>query len=129
LGFVATKWSTEKRLHKFEKDWNNTIKVMRAIAARGAAPDVKPRWIDGSVAIGVQVDQFLHACYYKQAKNGNRYPFEEFFVRNSKIPSWSFERPWIGGMKPISTTRSRNARSTNDHHDYTNFFQKIEFLS
>ncbi len=59
---------------------------MRAIAARVAAPGVKPRWIDGSVATGVKTDQFLHACYYKQAKNGNRYPFEEFFVRNSKNP-------------------------------------------
>jgi predicted N-acyltransferase len=84
LGFVATKWSTEKRLHKFTEDWNNTLKVMRAIAARVAAPGVKPRWIDGSVATGAQADQFLHACYYKQAKNGNRYSFKEFFVRNSK---------------------------------------------
>lgn len=86
LVFVDTKRSTEKRLHKFEEDWNNTLQVMRAIAARVAAPGVKPGWIDGSVAAGVQADQFLHAYYYKQVKDGNRHPFEEFFVRNSKNP-------------------------------------------
>src|SRR5690606_41251121 len=31
-------------------------------------------------------DQFLHAYYYKQVKDGNRHPYEEFFARNSKNP-------------------------------------------
>ncbi|MCP2789049.1 hypothetical protein NK899_23980, partial [Salmonella enterica subsp. enterica serovar Typhimurium] len=53
---------------------------------RVSAPGAKPGWIDASVAPGVQADQFLHAYYYKQVKDGNRHPYEEFFVRNSKNP-------------------------------------------
>lgn len=86
LVFIDTKRSTEKRLHKFEEDWSYTLQKMRTIAARVAAPGVKPSWISESVAPGVQADQFLHAYYYKQVKDGNRHPFEEFFVRNSQNP-------------------------------------------
>lgn len=86
LVFVDTKRSSEKRFHKFEQDWNDTLQVMRSIAARVSALGAKPRWIDASVAPGVQADQFLHAYYYKQVKDGNRHPYEEFFARNSKNP-------------------------------------------
>lgn len=86
LVFFDAKHSSEKRFHKFEKDWNDTLQVMRSIAARVSAPGVKPDWIDTSVAAGVQADQFLHAYYYKQVKDGNRHPYEEFFGRNSKNP-------------------------------------------
>lgn len=86
LVFVDTKRSSEKRFQKFEQDWNDTLQVMRSIASRVSAPGAKPGWIDASVAPGVQADQFLHAYYYKQVKDGNRHPYEEFFVRNSKNP-------------------------------------------
>jgi hypothetical protein len=84
LVFVDTKRSSEKHFQKFEQDWNDTLQVMRSIASRVSAPDAKPDWIDASVAPGVQADQFLHAYYYKQVKDGNRHPYEEFFDRNSK---------------------------------------------
>ena len=86
LVFVDTKRSSEKRFQKFEQDWNDTLQVMRSIASRVSAPGAKPGWIDASVAPGVQADQFLHAYYYKQVKDGNRHPYEEFFARNSKNP-------------------------------------------
>ena len=86
LVFVDTKRSSEKRFQKFEQDWNDTLQVMRSIASRVSAPGAKPDWIDASVAPGVQADQFLHAYYYKQVKDGNRHPYEEFFARNSKNP-------------------------------------------
>lgn len=86
LVFVDTKRSSEKRFQKFEQDWNDTLQVMRSIASRVSAPGAKPGWIDASVAPGVQADQFLHAYYYKQVKDGNRHPYEEFFDRNSKNP-------------------------------------------
>lgn len=86
LVFVDTNGASEKRFHKFEKDWSDTLQVMRSIAARVSAPEVKPAWINKSVAAGVQADQFLHAYYYKQVKDGNRHPYEEFFGRNSKNP-------------------------------------------
>jgi len=86
LVFVNTKRSSEKRFEKFEQEWNDTLEVMRSIATRVSAPGVRPRWIDASVAPGVQADQFLHAYYYKQVKDGNRHPYEEFFTKNSKNP-------------------------------------------
>lgn len=86
LVFVDAKRTSEKRFQKFDKDWNDTLQVMRSIAARVSAPGVKPDWIDATVAPGVQADQFLHAYYYKQVKDGNRHPYEEFFARNEKNP-------------------------------------------
>lgn len=86
LVYVDTNRSTEKRFHKFEQDWNDTLQVMRSIAARVSAPGVKPSWIDSTVATGVQADQFLHAYYYKRVKDGNRHPYEAFYSRNTKNP-------------------------------------------
>lgn len=86
LVFVDTKRSSEKRFQKFEQDWNDTLQVMRSIAERVSAVAVRPAWIDDTVAAGVQADQFLHAYYYKQVKDGNRHPYEEFFAKNSKNP-------------------------------------------
>lgn len=86
LVFVDTKRTSEKRFQKFEKDWNDTLQVMRDVAARVAAPGARPAWINTTVPPGVQADQFLHAYYYKQVKDGHRHPYEEFYARNSKNP-------------------------------------------
>lgn len=86
LVFIEKKGAAEKRFQKFEQDWNDTLQVMRSIASRVSEPGVKPNWIESSVAPGVQADQFLHAYYYKHVKDGNRHPYEEFFVKNSQNP-------------------------------------------
>lgn len=86
LIFVETTRSSAKRFQKFVEDWNDTLQVIRSIAARVSAAGAKPDWIDMSVSPGVQADQFLHAYYYNQVKDGNRHPYEEFFVRNSSNP-------------------------------------------
>ena len=91
LVFVDPKRSSEKRFHKFEQDWNETLQVMRSIAARVSASGVRPLWIDETVPAGVQADQFLHAYYYKIVKDGNRHPYEEFFARNSKNPELALQ--------------------------------------
>lgn len=91
LVFVDPKRSSEKRFHKFEQDWNETLQVMRSIAARVSASGVRPLWIDETVPAGVQADQFLHAYYYKIVKDGNRHPYEEFFSRNSKNPELALQ--------------------------------------
>ncbi len=91
LAFVNTKRSSEERFQKFEQDWSYTLQVMRSIASRVSSSDVRPDWIDGSVASGVQADQFLHAYYYKQVRNGNRYQTKEFFTKNSKNPELALQ--------------------------------------
>lgn len=64
---------------------------MGAKRKQHSALGVKPDWIDGSVALGVQADQFLHAYYYKQVKDGNRHSYEEFFARNAKNPELALQ--------------------------------------
>jgi HKD family nuclease len=92
LVFVETKHSSEKRFQKFEKDWNETLETMRAIATRVSAPAVRPSWINDTVPAGVQADQFLHAYYYKQVKEENRHPYEKFFSTNSKNPEKALQK-------------------------------------
>lgn len=91
LVFIDTKRGTEKRFQKFEQDWNDTLQVMRSIAERVSQFGTKPSWIDASVPPGVQADQFLHAYYYKQVKEGNRHPYDEFFAKNSKNPELALQ--------------------------------------
>lgn len=86
LVFIEKKRAADRRLEAFKDDWARTLETMRTIATRVSAPEVKPRWIDDSVANGVQADQFLHAYYYKRVKDGNRHPYEEFFARHSASP-------------------------------------------
>ena len=86
LVFFDTKKSADKHLKNFERDWNETLQVMRLVASRVSTLGIKPDWIDESVPHGVQADQFLHAYYYNQVRDGNRHPYEEFFSRNSKNP-------------------------------------------
>lgn len=57
LVFVDTKRSSEKRFQQFEQDWNDTLQVMRDVATRVSVPGVKPPWIHGTIAPGVQADQ------------------------------------------------------------------------
>lgn len=83
---VRRKDRAEERFRKFEEDWNATLQTMRTIATRVSTPENRPSWISESVPAGVQADQFLHAYYYKQVRDGNRHPYEEFHTRNSKNP-------------------------------------------
>jgi hypothetical protein len=91
LVFVESKKASEKRLQKFEKDWNDTLQVMRSIATRVSAPGIKPAWIESTVPPGVQADQFLHAYYYKKVKEGHRHPYEEFYEKNSGNPEGALQ--------------------------------------
>ena len=86
LAFVEEKRVADQRLKAFEKDWNETLQIMRNIAARVSATEVRPEWIEASVPPGVQADQFLHAYYYNIVKVGHKHPYEEFFTNNSKNP-------------------------------------------
>ena len=53
---------------RFENDWNATIELLRTIGKRVSDPLVKPKWIRDDVPAFVQGDQFLHAFYYRNAR-------------------------------------------------------------
>jgi hypothetical protein len=57
---------------RFEEDWDATIELLRTIARRVSRKDVKPDWILDDVPEFVQGDQFLHAFYYKNAREIKR---------------------------------------------------------
>lgn len=70
----------ERKRAAFLTEWNSTIEILRLIAAR--VVDFRPSWVGEQTAGGAQADQFLHAYYYGEVKEGARHPFREFHVRN-----------------------------------------------
>lgn len=75
-----------RRLNSFTAEWNATLQIMRDIGAKVSIDGVRPAWINADVPPTVQADQFLHAYYYMQVRDGNRHPFEEFHAKNAANP-------------------------------------------
>jgi len=86
LSFSEGKRPSDKPFKRFDEEWNSALQIMRSLAGRVSDDNVRPAWIEKDVPAGVQADQFLHAYYYKQVKDGNRHPYEEFHARSSKNP-------------------------------------------
>jgi hypothetical protein len=70
----------------FIREWNQTLQLIRDISERLIKPENKPNWITGNVPKGVIADQFLHAYYYNQVKEGSSYPYREFNQKNKENP-------------------------------------------
>lgn len=64
--------STKSPFQRFEEEWNSTLELLRMIGKRVSQPDVKPAWVRYDVPECVQGDQFLHAFYYKNARQITR---------------------------------------------------------
>lgn len=75
----------DKRKKTFLKEWNGTLQLLRNIST--SLREYRPAWVESSVPDGVHVDQFLHAYYYLKVREGNRQPFDEYFVRNRNDPA------------------------------------------
>ncbi len=84
LIFSEGKRPSDKPFKRFDKEWNSALQIMRSLAVRVSDDNTRPNWIGSDVPAGVQADQFLHAYYYMQVKDGNRHPYEEYYERNSK---------------------------------------------
>ena len=76
--------SADRKRALFLQEWNATLELLRTIAIR--LREYRPSWIDEDVPDGVHVDQFLHAFYYLQVREGTRQPFDEYFERNRHDP-------------------------------------------
>lgn len=70
----------------FLKEWNSTLQILRDIGERVSKPDIRPPWIRADVPKGVQADQFLHAHYYSNVKEGNVARHREFYEKNKNNP-------------------------------------------
>lgn len=83
----------QRRRDEFTKEWLGTLETLRMIASR--VTKYRPVWIDDDVPSGAQADQFLHAYYYQQVRDGAAHPFREFYARNKHDP----ERALVDAMQ------------------------------
>lgn len=58
----------------------------KSASKRVSSDENRPEWIPASVPAGAQADQFLHAYYYEIVRDGNRFPFEEYFKKHQDNP-------------------------------------------
>jgi hypothetical protein len=70
----------------FLKEWTDTLQVLRDIGERVSRPEFRPSWIRPDVPKGVQADQFLHAHYYSNVKEGNASKHRELYEVHKANP-------------------------------------------
>lgn len=87
--FVSQKKAQDRQRENFLREWRDGLSFLRTIAEQ--APAHRPAWLNGDVPAAWQADQFLHAYYYNRVKEGNSYPFEEFYTRNKNDPAAAVE--------------------------------------
>ena len=72
----------KKKKQKFLKEWNNTLQYLRDIGTVVSRKENQPSWLPDETPVGVQVDQFLHAYYYKFVIQGNKSHHNECHQKN-----------------------------------------------
>lgn len=82
----------DKRKNNFLKEWYSTLQILRNIAEQVSGDDFRPVWINKNVPHGVQADQFLHAYYYSQVKEGNVALHHKYYEKNRKNPEDALHR-------------------------------------
>jgi len=75
--------ATTKHRSAFLKEWSETLQYLRDIGQRIAQPENRPDWVAANASPGVLADQFLHAYYYNQVRDGATYPYRELFKANT----------------------------------------------
>lgn len=80
------KEKNERRKNNFLKEWYSTLQILRNIAQKVSGDNFRPSWINKDVPQGVQADQFLHAYYYSQVKQGNSALHHKYYEKNRKKP-------------------------------------------
>ena len=69
----------------FVQEWQSGITALRELARK--APSYRPVWLDDDVPATWQADQFLHAYYYNRVVEGNRHPFEKYYLQHRDNPA------------------------------------------
>ena len=78
--------SKQKNKAKFIQEWNQTLQLLRDISERLVIKQNLPSWIDPSTPKGVLADQFLHAYYYNEVRDGSSYPYRELNTKYKSNP-------------------------------------------
>ncbi len=82
----SRKEAGERAKQKFIDEWTETLQRLRQISEEISKDENRPEWIHQDVPKGVQVDQFLHAFYYKNVKPANHSLHEQFYLKNKSNP-------------------------------------------
>jgi hypothetical protein len=83
--FVDKKSSFDKRKENFKQEWLSTLGILNDIEQQLAKH--RPNWVNETVPLGWQVDQFLHAYYYNKVGDKIRKPYDEYFQKNEHDPN------------------------------------------
>lgn len=83
--FVVKKSSFGTRKENFKQEWLSTLGILNDIAQQ--LNEYRPSWVNETVPLGWQVDQFLHAYYFEKVGDKNRKPYEEYFQLNKRDPN------------------------------------------
>lgn len=96
LSSVDVVGSADKAFRKFERTWRESLQVLRDIAQLAITDEFRPAWIPKHVPSGAQVDQFVHAYYYKfvQGHKG-----DERVERSHQLNRLDPERALLAALK------------------------------
>ncbi|AWP59344.1 phospholipase [Bordetella bronchiseptica] len=110
--YFEKKKAFDKHRDDFKTEWHATLTHLAQIGDALAVH--RPPWIDETVPIGWQIDQFLHAYYYNHVGEGKAKPYEEYFARNYRDPKAAID----AALRWWKSTPS--APSNEDEMLYTN---------
>ncbi len=82
LGRITNKKPNEIKREEFLQEWYATLQELRDIGERVSQPKNRPKWINDTVPMGAQADQFLHAHYYERAFSGRKSNHNHLFEEN-----------------------------------------------
>ena len=87
LASVTKQPRESSRRIDFLKEWGETLNNLFLIQSRLAEPKNRPCWVPADASPGIHTDQFLHAYYYDQVREGKNYPVEEYFRTHRSNPA------------------------------------------
>jgi len=76
----------DRRKIAFLREWNETLSYLGTVQARLAELGNRPVWVPEDASPGIHTDQFLHAFYYTQVREGNSHPVEKWHAENRANP-------------------------------------------
>lgn len=86
LASVTRTPSRDRRRTDFLREWDETLRYLRIVQTRLAEPGNRPRWVPTDASPGIHTDQFLHAFYYTQVREGNSHPVDPWHAKNRTNP-------------------------------------------
>jgi len=101
LHYSSRSHSQERRKEAFRIEWTEALTILRSIAKD--IINFRPAWVKEDIPSAWQTDQFLHAYYYNNVKEGNRHPYEEFYQANKRDPGAALKETlawWKSLKKP-----------------------------